>query len=58
MDKYKVNYTFSEDEDINEIFIKILDKELKKYIQKSCKNKKCEVPSSCIYLSLGGGKNC
>ena len=58
MDKYKINYTFSEDKDINEIFIKILDKELKKYIQKICKNKKYEVPSSCTYLSLEGGKNC
>ena len=23
-----------------------------------CKNKKCEVPSLCTYLSLEGGKNC
>lgn len=58
MDKYKLNYIYSEDKDINEIFINVLDKELKKYIQEICKNEKCEVPSSCTYISLEGGKNC
>lgn len=58
MDKYNIKYIFNEEKDINDIFIKVLNKELKKYIQTICKNKKCEVPSSCTYLSLEGGKNC
>lgn len=61
MDKYRINYFYNENNDINDIndiFIKVLNKELKKYIQMICKNKKCEVPSSCTYLSLEGGKNC
>lgn len=58
MDKYKINYIYNENSDINDIFIKVLNKELKKYIQMICKNKKSEVPSSCTYLSLEGGKNC
>ncbi len=58
MDKYKINFIFNKEKDINDILIKALNNELKKYIQTICKNKKCEVPSSCTYLSLEGGKNC
>ena len=58
MDKYKINYIYEENNDINDILIKILNKELKKYIQMICKNDKREVTSSCTYLSLEGGKNC
>lgn len=58
MDKYKIHYIYNENNDINDIFIKVLNKELKKYIKMICKNKKCEVPSSFTYLSLKGGKNC
>ena len=58
MDKYKINYIYDENNDINDILIKILNKELKKYIQMICKNDKKEVTSSCTYLSLEGGKNC
>ena len=58
MDKYKINYIFSEEKDINDIFIKVLNKELKKYILMICKNKKSEVLSSCAYLSQGRSKNC
>ena len=47
-----MKYIFNEEKDINDILIKVLNKELKKYIQTICKNKKCEVPSSCTYLSL------
>ena len=57
MDKYKIHYIFSEEKDINDIFIKVLNKELKKYILMICKNKKCEVLSSCN-LSQGRRKNC
>lgn len=58
MDKYKINYIYNENNDINDIFIKVLNKELKKYIQMICKNKKYGVPSSCTRFSLEGGKNC
>ena len=58
MDKYKISYIYDENNDINDILINILDRELKKYIQMICKNDKREVTSSCTYLSLEGGKNC
>lgn len=58
MDKYKINYIFNEEKDINDILINVLNKELKKYIQMICKNKKCEVPSSCTRFSLEEGKRC
>ena len=58
MDKYNINYIFERENDINEIFINVLKKELKKYILMICKNKKCEVPSSCTYLSQGRRENC
>lgn len=54
MDKYKINYIYNENNDINDIFIKVLNKELKKYIQMICKNKKCGV-SSCTRFSLEEG---
>ena len=58
MDKYKINFIFNNENDINDILINVLNKELKKYIQMICKNKKREVTSSCTYLSPEGGKNC
>ena len=58
MDKYNINYIFNEDKDIDDILIKVLNKELKKYFAMICKNKKIEVPSSRTYLSLERGKNC
>lgn len=58
MDKYKINYIFSEEKDINDILINVLNKELKKCIQMICKNDKREVISSCVRFSLKGGKNC
>ncbi len=58
MDKYKINYIFSEEKDINDILINVLNKELKKYIQMICKNDKRGVISSCVRFSLKGGKNC
>lgn len=57
MDKYKVNYIFNEEQNINDIFIKVLNKEIKKYIQMICKKDKDELPSSCTYLSGEGGKS-
>ena len=58
MDKYKINIIFNEEKDINDIFINVLKKELKKYISMICRNEKSNVLSSCTYLSLEGGKNC
>lgn len=58
MDKYKINYIYNEKNDINDILIKVLNKELKKYIQVICKNKKYEEVSSCTYISLEGDKHC
>ena len=58
MDKYKINYIYDENNDINDILINVLNKELKKYIQMICKNDKREVTSSCTRFSLEGGKNC
>lgn len=58
MDKYKINYIYNENNDINDIFIKVLNKELKKYIQMICINKKCEIPSSCMQISKGRKELC
>ena len=58
MDKYKINFIFNNEKYINDVLIKVLNKELKKYIQMICKNKKREVTSSCTYLFLKGGKKC
>lgn len=58
MDKYKINFIFNNEKDINNILINVLNKELKKHIQMICKNDKKEVTSSCTYLSLRGGNNC
>ncbi len=57
MDKYKINYIFSEEKDINDILINVLDKELKKYLQMICKNNEIKT-SSCTRFSLEEGKNC
>lgn len=58
MDKYKIEFIFNNENDINDILIKVLSKELKKNIQMICKNGKYEVPSSCTQFSLEGDKNC
>ncbi len=57
MDKYKINYIYTENNDINNIFVSVLNKELKKNIQMICKNKKSEIPS-CPYLSQGWKEHC
>lgn len=57
MDKYKINFIFNNEKDINAILINVLNKELKKYIQMICKKDKAELPSSCTYLSQEGGKS-
>ena len=46
MDKYKINYIFNSENDINDILISVLNKELKKYIETFFKNKKYELSSS------------
>ena len=57
MDKYKINYIYNEEQNINDIFIKVLNKEIKKYIKMICKKGKSELSSSCTYLSQEGGKS-
>ena len=58
MDKYKINFIFNNEKNINDIIIKTLNKELKKYIQSIYKNKKHKVTSPCMQFSLKnkGGK--
>ena len=56
MDKYKINYIFSEEQNINDIFIKVLDREIKKYIQMIWKNEKSEL-SVYTAFSLEGDKS-
>lgn len=40
MNKYKINFIYSEENNINDILIKVLKKELKNYIQLIYNNKK------------------
>ena len=58
MDKYKINFIFNNEKEINDILINVLNKELKKYIHMICKNDKREIASSYTYLSLEGDKDC
>ena len=58
MDKYKINYIFVGDKDINEILIKVLNTELKNYMQMICKDKKKTELSSCMQFALKEGKHC
>ena len=46
MDKYKINYIFNSENDINDILISVLNKELKKHIETFLKNRKYELSSS------------
>ena len=57
MDKYKIHYIFHEENDMNDIFINVLSKELKKYILSICKDKKRENSSSNNCLNLERGNN-
>ncbi len=41
MDKYKINYIFSGEKNINDIFISVLNKEVKRFLM-ICKNEKCD----------------
>lgn len=38
MDKYKINFIFNNEKDINDIIINVLNKELKQHIKMICKN--------------------
>lgn len=58
MDKYKINYIFNEDNNINDVLINVLNKKLKKYIQMIGKEKQKESSSLCNYLSLERDKHC
>ena len=52
MVKYKINFIYRENKTINEIFINVLDKELKKFLKKTCNESVGEVTSSCTHFSL------
>lgn len=58
MGKYKINFIYGSDKSINKIFINVLNKELKKFIKKTCNETMGGVTSSCTHLSLkdNGGK--
>lgn len=51
MGKYKINFIFNNEKDINDILIRVLNKEIKKYLQMICKKKKYELPSTSTNLS-------
>ena len=46
MDKYKINYIFNSENDINDILISVLNKKLKKHVETFLKNRKYELLSS------------
>lgn len=50
MDKYKIDFIFNNDKDINDILVNVLNKELKKYLSMTCKNEKKD-SLLCTYLS-------
>ena len=50
MNDYKINIQFGT-LDLNNILIKVLNKELKKYLQMICKNEKYELSSNHTNLS-------
>lgn len=52
MVKYKINFICDNNKDINEIFIKVLKKDLKKFLKMLCNDSNNEVTSTCTYLSL------
>lgn len=58
MVKYKINFIYGKNKTVNQIFISVLNKELKKFLKMTCKNLNNEITSSCTYLSLKnkGGK--
>lgn len=52
MNNYKINFSYSTETTINDIFVKVLKKELKNYIKMICKNNKKDISSTYNYLSL------
>lgn len=57
MVKYKINYIFEGEKNINDIFIKVLNNELKKHIEMLCKKKKEDVLSSYMKFFSERDKN-
>ena len=45
MNNYKINIEYGAS-NLNDILIKVLNNEIKKYIRMICKNQKCELSSS------------
>mgnify|MGYP001625764410 FL=1 len=46
MDKYEINYFFNEDNNLNDLLIKVLNQELKQYFEKINNIKKNKIASS------------
>ena len=58
MNEYKINIVYNNELNINDIFIKVLKREIEIYLVSICKERKEELTSSSTYLSLKeGGKN-
>ncbi len=58
MNKYKINIVYNNELNINDIFIKVLKREIEIYLNSICKERKKELTSNSTYLSLKeGGKN-
>lgn len=55
MDKYKINFIFNNEKDINDILINVLNKKLEKYIHLICKS---EILSSCMKNTFKEVKKC
>ncbi len=49
MNNYKINIEYGE-EDINHIFIKVLNKELKKYLKNICQNREPKGKTTCTSI--------
>lgn len=57
MNEYKINIIYNNEIDVNDIFIKVLKREIEIYLKNICKEKKEELTSNSTYLSLKeGGK--
>ncbi len=52
MAKYKINFIYENNKNINEIITNVLYKELNKYIKMTCKKQKDELTSPITYISL------
>lgn len=58
MNEYKINIIYNNVIDINDIFIKVLKREIADYLNNICRERKEKLTSNNAYLFLkDGGKN-